>query len=162
MLPKIIVSTCDYLSARCEIVEKWKKNPQVWGCLMSYSRRGAGLLVSRGHPQEGDPPRERVSQTDPSKWVNWSYERVLTCFLGGRDGGMFILQTCTPLPKFHILIKDVLKKNLSWFLAHPVRRTRWAYAMVWRPSSVRPSVRPQFSKCFFFVISQPIFILIVS
>ena len=27
-------------------------------------------------------------------------------------------------------------------LAHPVRRTRWAYAMVWRPSSVCPSVRP--------------------
>ena len=44
-----------------------------------------------------------------------------------------------------------------YFLAHPVRRTRWAYAMVWRPS-----VRPQFSKCFFFVISQPILILIVS
>ena len=29
-------------------------------------------------------------------------------------------------------------------------------------SVVRPSVRPQFSKCFFFVISQPILILIVS
>ena len=27
-------------------------------------------------------------------------------------------------------------------LAHPVRRTRWAYAMPWRPSSVRPSFRP--------------------
>ena len=56
--------------------------------------------------------------------------------------------------------------TLRMFLAHPVRRTRWAYAMVWRPSSVRPffrpSVRPQFSKCFFFVISQPILILIVS
>ena len=31
---------------------------------------------------------------------------------------------------------------LKYFLAHPVRRTRWAYAMVWRPSSVRPSVLP--------------------
>ena len=33
------------------------------------------------------------------------------------------------------------------FLAHPVRRTRWAYAMAWRPSvlpSVRPSVLPSF------------------
>ena len=49
-----------------------------------------------------------------------------------------------------------------WFLAHPVRRTRWAYAMVWRPASFRPSVCPQFSKCFFFVISQPILILIFS
>ena len=34
-------------------------------------------------------------------------------------------------------------------------------ASVVRPS-VLPSVRPQFSKCFFFVISQPILILIVS
>ena len=25
------------------------------------------------------------------------------------------------------------------FLAHPARRARWAYAMAWRPSSVRPS-----------------------
>ena len=35
------------------------------------------------------------------------------------------------------------QKCSKWqFLAHPVRRTRWAYAMVWRPSSVRPSVLP--------------------
>ena len=64
------------------------------------------------------------------------------------------------------LLSLLLSLLLLWFLAHPVRRTRWAYAMAWRPSSVRPSfrpsVRPQFSKCFFFVISQPILILIVS
>ena len=72
----------------------------------------------------------------------------------------------------NFLFYEVISYRLS-FLAHPVRRTRWAYAMAWRPSSVRPSVRgvasvvrpsvrPQFSKCFFFVISQPILILIVS
>ena len=85
----------------------------------------------------------------------------------------FIIQFEMQIYFFYGLIRftHVMSKSMIWrlallvfdrFLAHPVRRTRWAYAMVWRPASVRPCFRPQFSKCFFFVISQPILILIVS